>query len=65
MVNRLQFQELNQTEFSKNDMSLLDLAIVIDCTGSMGSYIQNATDVIKINILFIRLVNWLFLSHRP
>ena len=27
------------------DLSKLDLAFVMDCTGSMGSYIQNATDV--------------------
>jgi hypothetical protein len=28
------------------DLSKLDLAFVLDCTGSMGSYIQNAKDVI-------------------
>ena len=32
-------------ELAKHDATILDLAFVMDCTGSMGSYIQNATDV--------------------
>jgi hypothetical protein len=32
-------------ELAKHDASILDLAFVMDCTGSMGSYIQNATQV--------------------
>ena len=35
-------------ELAKHDASVLDLAFVMDCTGSMSSYIKNATDVIKI-----------------
>ena len=32
-------------EDNKKEESLLDLAFVMDSTGSMGSYIQNATNV--------------------
>ena len=32
-------------ELAKHDATVLDLAFVMDCTGSMGSYIQNATQV--------------------
>ncbi len=34
-------------DLAKHDASILDLAFVMDCTGSMSSYIKNATDVIK------------------
>jgi len=33
-------------ELAKHDASILDLAFVMDCTGSMSAYIKNATDVI-------------------
>lgn len=45
-MSQVDSKKLKQSENSKNDTLLLDLAIVIDCTASMGSYIQNATDVI-------------------
>jgi hypothetical protein len=32
---------------AKHDAAILDLAFVMDCTGSMGSYIHNATEVTK------------------
>ena len=41
----------NQPELAKHDASILDLAFVMDCTGSMGSYIQNATEVIQNNFM--------------
>ena len=34
-------------DLAKHDASILDLAFVMDCTGSMSSYIKNATDVIN------------------
>ena len=34
-----------QPELAKHDSAVLDLAFVMDCTGSMGSYIQSATEV--------------------
>jgi hypothetical protein len=33
-------------ELAKHDASILDLAFVMDCTGSMGSYIAAATEVL-------------------
>ena len=39
-------KNIEQPALAKHDSSILDLAFVIDCTGSMGSYIQSATDVI-------------------
>ena len=40
-------KNLQKPELAKHDASILDLAFVMDCTGSMSSYIKNATDVIK------------------
>ena len=34
-----------QPELAKHDSAVLDLAFVMDCTGSMGSYIESATEV--------------------
>jgi hypothetical protein len=34
-----------QPDLAKHDASILDLAFVMDCTGSMGSYIDSATNV--------------------
>ena len=34
-------------ELAKHDATILDLAFIMDCTGSMGSYIMNATNVIE------------------
>ena len=36
-----------QPELAKHDAAILDLAFVMDCTGSMGSYIHSATEVTK------------------
>lgn len=51
----------NQPELAKHDSSVLDLAFCMDCTGSMGSYIENARNVnISANI------NWCFaLKKKP
>lgn len=40
-------EKVKQPELAKHDSSILDLAFVMDCTGSMGSYIQNATQSIR------------------
>ena len=39
-----------QPELAKHDSSILDLAFIMDCTGSMGSYIQSATEVIILEL---------------
>ncbi len=41
----INFEKVEKPELAKHDSSILDLAFVMDCTGSMGSYIQNATEV--------------------
>jgi hypothetical protein len=49
-----------QPELAKHDMAVLDLAFVIDCTGSMGSYIESATEVffiLKLDFLAFFFVN--------
>lgn len=38
-------EKVEQPPLAKHDASILDLAFVMDCTGSMGSYIHNATQV--------------------
>lgn len=38
-------EKIEQPELAQHDSSVLDLAFVMDCTGSMGSYIANATEV--------------------
>ncbi|RNA30666.1 type A von Willebrand factor domain containing [Brachionus plicatilis] len=40
-------EKIKQPELAKHDSSILDLAFIMDCTGSMGSYIDNATESIK------------------
>jgi hypothetical protein len=39
------YEKVKQPELAKHDSSVLDLAFAMDCTGSMGSYIYNATNV--------------------
>ncbi len=39
------YEKIDKPALAKHDPSILDLAFVMDCTGSMGSYIQNATEV--------------------
>ena len=34
-----------QLELAKHDARILDLAFVLDCTASMGPYINSATEV--------------------
>ena len=34
-----------QPELAKHDTTILDLAFVLDCTASMGPYINSATEV--------------------
>lgn len=41
----INYERVEKPELAKHDSSILDLAFVMDCTGSMGSYIQNATEV--------------------
>jgi hypothetical protein len=43
----MNFEKVKQPESANHDSSVLDLAFIMDCTGSMGCYIQNATEVIN------------------
>lgn len=47
--------DLKRPELAKHDSSILDLAFVMDCTGSMMSYIISATNV-KITIITINVL---------
>lgn len=40
-------EKVKQPELAKHDASILDLAFIMDTTGSMGSYIQSATESIR------------------
>jgi hypothetical protein len=47
----ISYEKVEKPELAKHDSSILDLAFVMDCTGSMGSYIQNATEVCYFNFI--------------
>lgn len=53
----MNIEKVAQPELAKHDASILDLAFVMDCTGSMGSYINSATEV----NYFKAFKNWLIL----
>jgi len=50
--NLTSLEQPQRPELAKHDTTILDLAFVMDCTGSMGSYIQSATDVSLLLCLF-------------
>ena len=52
MEDLLNVHKPAKPELAKHDASILDLAFVMDCTGSMGSYIRNATEVNRIFFRF-------------
>jgi Mg-chelatase subunit ChlD len=39
--------KVDQPKLAQHDATLLDLAFCMDCTGSMGSYIENARNSIR------------------
>lgn len=43
--SKLNIETPKRPEIAKHDATILDLAFVMDCTGSMGSYIASATNV--------------------
>jgi Mg-chelatase subunit ChlD len=43
----LQIEKPEQPQLAKHDSTILDLAFAMDCTGSMGSYIESATQNIR------------------
>ncbi|CAF0880887.1 unnamed protein product [Adineta ricciae] len=47
MASALHIDKLEQPQLAKHDSSVLDLAFAMDCTGSMGSYIESATQNIR------------------
>lgn len=51
-------KKIEQPQLAKHDSSVLDLAFVMDCTGSMGSYIENAREVLS-EFLFFLFRFWL------
>ena len=46
-----------QPKLASHDASILDLAFVMDCTGSMGSYIENARNVCMMQLLTIIMID--------
>ena len=46
-------ENVKQPELKKHDASVLDLAFVMDCTGSMGQYIENARNVMENNKIIV------------
>ena len=44
---KIKFEKVEQPKLVKHDSKLLDLAFAMDCTGSMGSYINSARDNIR------------------
>ncbi|CAF0796183.1 unnamed protein product [Adineta steineri] len=47
MASSLQVEKMDRPELAKHDSSILDLVFIMDCTGSMGSYIASATNSIR------------------
>ncbi|CAF1213043.1 unnamed protein product [Rotaria sordida] len=43
----LHVEKVDRPELAKHDSSILDLVFIMDCTGSMGSYIHSATNNIR------------------
>ncbi len=51
-MSTISFENQKQPEQVKHDSSFLDLAFVMDATGSMGPYIENARKVELLLFLF-------------
>lgn len=47
MAAAVQIGKVDRPELANHDSSILDLVFVMDCTGSMGSYIASATNNIR------------------
>ncbi|CAF4400506.1 unnamed protein product [Rotaria sp. Silwood2] len=47
MASAFTMEKVARPELAKHESSILDLVFVMDCTGSMGSYIASATDNIR------------------
>ena len=45
--NKVEIEKVEQPKLAKHDSKCLDLAFAMDCTGSMGSYINSARDNIR------------------
>ena len=46
-VGKIKVEKVDRPELAKHDSKLLDLAFAMDCTGSMGSYIESARNNIR------------------
>ncbi|CAF5217705.1 unnamed protein product, partial [Rotaria magnacalcarata] len=47
MAAALKMDKVDRPQLAQHDSSILDLVFVMDCTGSMGSYIASATSNIR------------------
>lgn len=47
MASAIHVEKPERPELAKHDSSILDLAFAMDCTGSMGSYIESARENIR------------------
>ncbi|CAF3792581.1 unnamed protein product [Rotaria sp. Silwood1] len=47
MASAITMEKVARPELAKHESSILDLVFVMDCTGSMGSYIASATNNIR------------------
>ncbi|CAF1343639.1 unnamed protein product [Rotaria sordida] len=47
MTSTITMEKVARPELAKHESSILDLVFVMDCTGSMGSYIASATNNIR------------------
>ena len=46
-TGKVEIEKVEQPKLAKHDSKCLDLAFAMDCTGSMGSYINSARDNIR------------------
>lgn len=49
----MDYEKPEKPQLAKHDSSVLDLAFCMDCTGSMGSYIENARNVDNLTLKYI------------
>ena len=53
-ASNMNIEKTEQPKLAQHDSSVLDLAFVMDCTGSMGSYIENARNVSNFDFMYLR-----------
>ena len=53
-------EKVDQPKLAQHDATFLDLAFCMDCTGSMGSYIANARNVIIKFSITLHVTSFIF-----